>query len=68
MIQLNDEGLDVESLGGDESADDDLHRYREILYSIGDFARHSADTSLPLLSKYTAYLLVILILYKAKVR
>jgi hypothetical protein len=39
------------SLDEDDSNEDDLHRYKEILYSIGEFAKYSLDYSLPMLAK-----------------
>lgn len=50
-IKLADDGVDCESIDDDDSAEDDLHRYKEILYSLGEFAKLSLDYSLPMLAK-----------------
>jgi hypothetical protein len=50
-IKLNDDGVDCESIDDDDSAEDDLHRYKEILYSLGEFAKFSLESCLPMLAK-----------------
>ena len=50
-IQLNNDGVDGESIDGEDSSEDDLHSHREILYSIGEFSKYSLDFCLPMLSK-----------------
>jgi len=50
-IKLADDGVDVESIDDDDSTEDDLHRYKEILYSLGEFAKMSLDYCLPMLAK-----------------
>lgn len=52
QLQSADDGVDCESLSDDDMGDsDDLHRYKEILYSVGEFAKFSLEYSLPTLSK-----------------
>jgi hypothetical protein len=56
-IQLTDDGVDSESIDEDEaSSEDDLHRYKEVLYAIGEFARYSLNYSLPVLAKYFIFI------------
>lgn len=46
-IQVND--AECDSIDDEDS--DDLHRYKEVLYAIGEFARISLEHSLPTLAK-----------------
>jgi hypothetical protein len=50
---VNDEAdFDSDSVDDNgDSGDDDFHRYKEILYSIGEFARCNLDNSLAILAK-----------------
>ena len=46
-------GLDNDTDDDDdnESSEDDLQRYKEVLYAIGSLARHSLELCLPMLAK-----------------
>jgi hypothetical protein len=51
-IQLNDIDEDNGDGDSDDSTEDDLNRYKEVLYAISDFSKYSLDHCLPILSKY----------------
>ncbi|CAF0887255.1 unnamed protein product [Brachionus calyciflorus] len=56
-IQILSTGSDLESIASEDDLcddDDDLHRFKDILYSIRDFARQSLELSLPLIARLMA--------------